>query len=92
MLIGKNDRNAHWAYETPRSGNFGEFLFLLERVAYTLGWLPAIYLRPAICKWTRQQHLPKRRLKMTEIRSLAHTPFLYLSRGGSTSIIAHHHH
>ncbi len=32
--------------------------------------------------------MPKQREKMTEIYLLAHTPFLYLSRGGSLSIIA----
>ena len=50
-----------------------------------LGWLPPIYLRPAICRCSRRLHLPRQRVRKTKIYSWWHTPFLYLYRGGSVA-------
>ena len=51
------------------------FLFRCGKVAYTLGWLPLSYLRPTICRCSRQLHLPKQREKMTEVHSCGSPPF-----------------
>ena len=76
-----------WHAKSPGGRNSGAFLFRCGKVAYSLGWLPPIYLRPAICRCSRRLHLPRQRVRKTKIYSWWHTPFLYLSRGGSLSII-----
>ena len=64
------------------------FYSVLARVAYSPGWLPATIFYPAICKCSRRLHLPQQREKKIEIDPLEHTPFLYLSGGGSASSIS----
>ena len=44
--------------KTPSTANTEGFLFRLGRVAYALGWLPIIPLRPTICRYSRLLHLP----------------------------------
>ena len=39
-----------WHAKSPGGRNSGAFLFRCGKVAYSLGWLPPIYLRPAICR------------------------------------------
>jgi nicotinamide mononucleotide transporter len=48
-----------WHAKSPGGRNSGAFLFRCGKVAYSLGWLPPIYLRPAICRCSRRLHLPK---------------------------------
>ena len=64
-----------WHAKSPGGRNSGAFLFRCGKVAYALGWLPPIYLRPAICRCSRQLHLPKQREKMTEVHSCGSPPF-----------------
>ena len=71
-----------WHAKSPGGRNSGAFLFRCGKVAYSLGWLPPIYLRPAICRCSRRLHLPRQRVRKTKIYSWWHTPFLYLYRGG----------
>ena len=59
----------------PWCWNTRAFLFRCGKVAYTLGWLPLSYLRPTICRCSRQLHLPKQREKMTEVHSCGSPPF-----------------
>ena len=73
------------ARKKPRRSQLGAFLFRCGKVAYSLGWLPPIYLRPAICRCSRRLHLPRQRVRKTKIYSWWHTPFLYLYRGGSVA-------
>ena len=72
-----------WHAKSPGGRNSGAFLFRCGKVAYSLGWLPPIYLRPAICRCSRRLHLPRQRVRKTKIYSWWHTPFLYLYRGGT---------
>lgn len=72
-----------WHAKSPGVATSGAFLFRCGKVAYALGWLPPIYLRPAICRCSRRLHLPRQRVRKTKIYSWWHTPFLYLYRGGS---------
>ena len=74
-----------WHAKSPGGRNSGAFLFRCGKVAYSLGWLPPIYLRPAICRCSRRLHLPRQRVRKTKIYSWWHTPFLYLYRGGSVA-------
>ena len=37
-----------WHAKSPGVATSGAFLFRCGKVAYALGWLPPIYLRPAI--------------------------------------------
>ena len=74
-----------WHAKSPGGRNSGAFLFRCGKVAYALGWLPPIYLRPAICRCSRRLHLPRQRVRKTKIYSWWHTPFLYLYRGGSVA-------
>ena len=67
-----------WHAKSPGGRNSGAFLFRCGKVAYSLGWLPPIYLRPAICRCSRRLHLPRQRVRKTKIYSWWHTPFLYL--------------
>jgi hypothetical protein len=39
-----------WHAKSPGVATSGAFLFRCGKVAYALGWLPPIYLRPAICQ------------------------------------------
>ena len=39
-----------WHAKSPGVATSGAFLFRCGKVAYALGWLPPIYLRPAICR------------------------------------------
>ena len=71
-----------WHAKSPGVATSGAFLFRCGKVAYALGWLPPIYLRPAICRCSRRLHLPRQRVRKTKIYSWWHTPFLYLYRGG----------
>ena len=64
-----------WHAKSPGVATSGAFLFRCGKVAYALGWLPPIYLRPAICRCSRQLHLPKQREKMTEVHSCGSPPF-----------------
>ncbi len=73
------------ARKSPGVATSGAFLFRCGKVAYALGWLPPIYLRPAICRCSRRLHLPRQRVRKTKIYSWWHTPFLYLYRGGSVT-------
>ena len=72
-----------WHAKSPGVATSGAFLFRCGKVAYALGWLPPIYLRPAICRCSRRLHLPRQRVRKTKIYSWWHTPFLYLYRGGN---------
>lgn len=72
-----------WHAKSPGVATSGAFLFRCGKVAYALGWLPPIYLRPAICRCSRRLHLPRQRVRKTKIYSWWHTPFLYLYRGGT---------
>ena len=74
-----------WHAKSPGVATSGAFLFRCGKVAYALGWLPPIYLRPAICRCSRRLHLPRQRVRKTKIYSWWHTPFLYLYRGGSVA-------
>ena len=74
-----------WHAKSPGGRNSGAILFRCGKVAYSLGWLPPIYLRPAICRCSRRLHLPRQRVRKTKIYSWWHTPFLYLYRGGSVA-------
>lgn len=67
-----------WHAKSPGVATSGAFLFRCGKVAYALGWLPPIYLRPAICRCSRRLHLPRQRVRKTKIYSWWHTPFLYL--------------
>jgi hypothetical protein len=64
-----------WHAKSPGGRNSGAFLFRCGKVAYSLGWLPPIYLRPAICRCSRRLHLPRQRVRKTKIYSWWHTPF-----------------
>ena len=64
-----------WHAKSPGVATSGAFLFRCGKVAYALGWLPPIYLRPAICRCSRRLHLPKQREKMTEVHSCGSPPF-----------------
>ena len=64
-----------WHAKSPGVATSGAFLFRCGKVAYTLGWLPLSYLRPTICRCSRQLHLPKQREKMTEVHSCGSPPF-----------------
>ena len=47
----KKDESAHCGTQkAPELRPPGAFLFRCGKVAYALGWLPPIYLRPAICR------------------------------------------
>jgi nicotinamide mononucleotide transporter len=46
-----------WHAKSPGVATSGAFLFRCGKVAYALGWLPPIYLRPAICRCSRRQLL-----------------------------------
>ena len=52
-----------WHAKSPGGRNSGAFLFRCGKVAYALGWLPPIYLRPAICRCSRRLHLPRQRVR-----------------------------
>lgn len=54
-----------WHAKSPGGRNSGAFLFRCGKVAYSLGWLPPIYLRPAICRCSRRLHLPRQRVRKT---------------------------
>ena len=41
-----------WHAKSPGVATSGAFLFRCGKVAYALGWLPPIYLRPAICRFS----------------------------------------
>ena len=56
-----------WHAKSPGGRNSGAFLFRCGKVAYSLGWLPPIYLRPAICRCSRRLHLPRQRVRKTKI-------------------------
>ena len=43
-----------WHAKSPGVATSGAFLFRCGKVAYALGWLPPIYLRPAICRCSRR--------------------------------------
>lgn len=73
------------ARKKPRCSSTGAFLFRYGKVAYALGWLPPIRLRPAICRCSGKLHPSKRRVKTMKINPKWHTPFLYLYRGGSVA-------
>ena len=64
-----------WHAKSPGVATSGAFLFRCGKVAYALGWLPVILLRPTICRCSRQLHLPKQREKMTEVHSCGSPPF-----------------
>ena len=69
-----------WHAKSPGVATSGAFLFRCGKVAYSLGWLPPIYLRPAICRCSRRLHLPRQRVRKTKIYSWWHTPFaVYLT-------------
>ena len=51
-----------WHAKSPGVATSGAFLFRCGKVAYALGWLPPIYLRPAICRCSRRLHLPRQRV------------------------------
>ena len=54
-----------WHAKSPGVATSGAFLFRCGKVAYALGWLPPIYLRPAICRCSRRLHLPRQRVRKT---------------------------
>ena len=56
-----------WHAKSPGVATSGAFLFRCGKVAYALGWLPPIYLRPAICRCSRRLHLPRQRVRKTKI-------------------------
>lgn len=86
MPVGKKDESAHCGTQkAPELRPPGLFYSRCGKVAYALGWLPPIYLRPAICRCSRRLHLPRQRVRKTKIYSWWHTPFLYLYRGGSVA-------
>ena len=55
-----------WHAKSPGVATSGAFLFRCGKVAYALGWLPPIYLRPAICRCSRRLHLPRQRVRKTK--------------------------
>ena len=59
-----------WHAKSPGVATSGAFLFRCGKVAYALGWLPPIYLRPAICRCSRRLHLPRQRVSEEEYRQL----------------------
>ena len=60
-----------WHAKSPGVATSGAFLFRCGKVAYALGWLPPIYLRPAICRCSRRLHLPRQRVRKTKILAYA---------------------
>ena len=72
-----------WHAKSPGVATSGAFLFRCGKVAYALGWLPPIYLRPAICRCSRRLHLPRQRVRKTKIYSWWHTPFVLNEDGTS---------
>lgn len=66
IAVGKMSDVSKMTRKNPRSCSSGGFLFHLEG-GLDLGLLPVIYLHQAICKYSRQLHLPEQRYKMSDV-------------------------